>query len=327
MEFSIIIPIYNVAPYLRECLDSVLAQTYTDWEAICVDDGSTDRCGEILDEYAAKDGRFRVIHQDNAGVSAARNAALEVAQGDYLVYVDADDLISNDYLARFAGLIEVRNAPDVIRLRGYHRLANDGRVDRAMLRNMEGCGAVEKMCSLIIGNASLCFNIYRHSAFAALRFPDAVRYGEDDVYMMRMLSLVKSVEQSDIDGYFYRYLREGAASRILTCHDMSILFDNLCMMVTELVRGGFDRLIMDKFYKAFVRKDVFRVLNKESRAGSDEMRRSLLKIKKELGSFLREFPISVRVGLGGFLITGSWLIYDTICFIRNLIIGAHLYWK
>ena len=66
-KFSIIIPVYNVAPYLRECFDSVLAQTFTNWEAICVDDGSTDGSGEILDEYAARDGRFRVIHQKNAG--------------------------------------------------------------------------------------------------------------------------------------------------------------------------------------------------------------------------------------------------------------------
>ena len=81
MKFSIIIPVYNVAQYLRECLDSVLAQTFTDWEAICVDDGSTDGSGAILDEYAAKDWRFRVIHQDNAGVGFARNVALNVARG------------------------------------------------------------------------------------------------------------------------------------------------------------------------------------------------------------------------------------------------------
>ena len=91
--FSIIIPVYNVAPYLRECLDSVIAQTFTDWEAICVDDGSTDGSGAILDEYAAKDKRFRVIHQKNAGVSVARNAAIELMHGDWFLFVDADDVI------------------------------------------------------------------------------------------------------------------------------------------------------------------------------------------------------------------------------------------
>ena len=96
--FSIIIPVYNVAPYLRECLDSVLAQTFTDWEAICVDDGSTDGSGAILDEYVAKDSRFRVVHQRNAGVSAARNVALEVAKGEWVTFLDADDKIDDERL-------------------------------------------------------------------------------------------------------------------------------------------------------------------------------------------------------------------------------------
>ena len=83
-KFSIIIPVYNVAPYLRECLDSVLAQTLTDWEAICVDDGSTDGSGAILDEYAARDQRFRIIHQPNSGVSAARNVALDMVRREWI---------------------------------------------------------------------------------------------------------------------------------------------------------------------------------------------------------------------------------------------------
>ena len=101
--FSIIIPVYNVAPYLRECLDSVLAQTFTDWEAICVDDGSTDGSGAILDEYAAKDSRFRVFHQSNAGVSAARNRGLDEAKGEWIWFVDSDDKIKPYALERFFG--------------------------------------------------------------------------------------------------------------------------------------------------------------------------------------------------------------------------------
>lgn len=102
--FSIIVPVYNVAPYLRECLDSVLAQTFADWECICVDDGSTDGSGGILDEYAAKDSRFRVFHQTNAGVSAARNKGLDEISASigeeigYVWFVDSDDSINPDSL-------------------------------------------------------------------------------------------------------------------------------------------------------------------------------------------------------------------------------------
>ena len=93
MILSIIIPIYKVEPYLRECLDSVAASPLDCWEAILVDDGSPDGCPQICDEYAAKDKRFRVIHQENAGVAAARNAGLDAARGQWCWFVDSDDVV------------------------------------------------------------------------------------------------------------------------------------------------------------------------------------------------------------------------------------------
>ncbi len=91
MRFSIIIPVYNVAPYLRQCLDSVLAPTFGDWEAICVNDGSTDGSAAILEEYAGRDNRFKVVTQTNGGLSAARNTGLKEAQGEYVLFLDSDD--------------------------------------------------------------------------------------------------------------------------------------------------------------------------------------------------------------------------------------------
>ena len=93
MFLSIIIPVYKVEPYLRECLDSIAASPLQCWEAILIDDGSPDGCPQICDEYAAKDKRFRVIHQENAGVAAARNAGLDVAQGQWCWFVDSDDVV------------------------------------------------------------------------------------------------------------------------------------------------------------------------------------------------------------------------------------------
>lgn len=88
---SIIIPVYNTEKYLRRCLDSILAQTYKDFECILVDDGSTDDSGKICDEYAAKDNRFRVIHKENGGVATARQAGTEAAKGEYIIHADPDD--------------------------------------------------------------------------------------------------------------------------------------------------------------------------------------------------------------------------------------------
>ena len=90
---SVIVPVYKVEPYLDRCVRSILAQTYRDLEIILVDDGSPDRCGEMCDQYAALDGRVRVIHQNNAGQAAARNAGLEECHGEYVSFVDSDDEI------------------------------------------------------------------------------------------------------------------------------------------------------------------------------------------------------------------------------------------
>lgn len=102
MLFSIIIPVYNVEKYLRECLESVLCQTYEDWEAICINDGSTDGSATILEEYAAKDSRFKVISQSNGGLSVARNSGLEAASGDYVLFLDSDDYLEKDALSVIA---------------------------------------------------------------------------------------------------------------------------------------------------------------------------------------------------------------------------------
>lgn len=95
-EISIIVPVYNVEKYIRRCLDSITAQTFTDWECICVDDGTPDASGKICDEYAQKDSRFVVIHKENGGVSSARNVGLDMAKGEWICFADGDDWIEMD---------------------------------------------------------------------------------------------------------------------------------------------------------------------------------------------------------------------------------------
>lgn len=106
-KISIIVPVYNVEKYLQRCLDSIIAQTFTDWECICIDDGSPDNSGKILDEYAAKDNRFVIIHKENGGVSSARNAGLDIARGRYIGFVDSDDWIEcNMYECLYNDILE-----------------------------------------------------------------------------------------------------------------------------------------------------------------------------------------------------------------------------
>ena len=92
-KISIIMPVYNVEQYLQRCLNSISAQTFSDWEAICVNDGSTDNCAEILNRQAQKDNRFKIVNQTNQSLSCARNNGLKLARGEYVYFLDSDDCI------------------------------------------------------------------------------------------------------------------------------------------------------------------------------------------------------------------------------------------
>ena len=103
---SIVIPVFNVEHHLRQCLDSVLRQTLKEWECICVDDGSPDGSGAILDEYGGMDARFKIIHQRNQGVSAARNLGIELASAPYLTFIDSDDWVEDNALESLLSAME-----------------------------------------------------------------------------------------------------------------------------------------------------------------------------------------------------------------------------
>lgn len=122
---SIIIPIYNAAPYLRQCLDSVLTQTCTDWEAILIDDASTDNSAAIAAEYIQQDTRFTLLRQEiNKGQSAARNKGLDKAKGEYIAFLDADDYLDENYLEKH---IEAISNADYVQS-GYRRISINGNI-------------------------------------------------------------------------------------------------------------------------------------------------------------------------------------------------------
>ena len=103
---SVIVPVYNVEKYLKRCVDSILSQTFTDFELILVDDGSPDNCGKICDDYAMKDNRVKVIHKENTGVSDSRNKGLDIANGQYITFCDSDDYVDNDWLEHlYSGML------------------------------------------------------------------------------------------------------------------------------------------------------------------------------------------------------------------------------
>ena len=223
--FSIIIPVYNVAPYLRECLDSVLAQTFTDWEAICVDDGSTDGSGAILDEYAAKDSRFRVFHQPNAGVSAARNKALDAARGAWIGFLDADDVLSKDWLETVSTGID--GSEDWIRTKctGWDGRDSFYEFNELKCERNEFWDCRDGVLSVgwhLISRCGFPFvNYYRRDIIGNVRFPPGIRFREDALFCYEAALKVRKLRILPTAGYFRRE-HDGSASAVARHRDDTI---------------------------------------------------------------------------------------------------------
>lgn len=211
LKFSIIIPVYNAASYLRDCLDSVVNQLYSDWEAICVDDGSTDGSSAILDEYATKDVRFVVIHQVNAGVSAARNQALERASGTWIFFLDADDVLSPHCFQCCAQLISARPSVDMIRY-GMRQFLHVSECDwsdpsDAVITEYDFAqDRIEMNNAVHFGTQA-----YKKALLDGVRFPP-LSYAEDPVFAYRAICRVTRLCVINAAFYFYR-IQDGSATR------------------------------------------------------------------------------------------------------------------
>lgn len=208
--FSIIIPVYNVAPYLRECLDSVLAQNFPDWEAICVDDGSIDESGAILDEYAAKDKRFRVIHKENGGVSSARNVGLDTARGAWVWFVDGDDMIHPNAMEHIKCVLDANRDVEVYAFDGFIRDDNSlvewpGLDFEYLEITSEHSERVERFF-----HYGACNVIFGREKFGSLRVP-AFSIGEDVLFNNYIFwgSRCLAIEGGSL--YFYRDRGNGAS--------------------------------------------------------------------------------------------------------------------
>lgn len=206
---SVIVPIYNVEEYLERCVDSILNQTFTDFELILVNDGSTDNCGVICDRYAKKDPHIKVIHKENGGLSDARNAGIDVSAGQYMMFIDSDDYID----------------PKMLEIL-YERILNDGS-DMALCNFLyvdeNGTPIIEKNTELPIKNQIIttlseaflkltgdkywyyiiaCNKLYKRFLFDEIRFPYGKQH-EDEFVAHKVIGKCRSISCVDKPLYYY----------------------------------------------------------------------------------------------------------------------------
>lgn len=208
---SVIVPVYNVAPFLKKCIDSIIVQSFADFELLLIDDGSQDESANICDEYALKDNRIKVVHQINAGVTAARRKGVEVARSNWLCFVDGDDMLPKDalldlYNNRAAGV-------DIVIGSQIYMVDEQGKIVRKICTQASSndWNNIEFLKALLEGRTplSVCGKLYRRDLFDSLVFdlPKSMPYGED--YIMNVRLAVKVQKVRAIDKHMYNYVQHG----------------------------------------------------------------------------------------------------------------------
>ena len=287
---SIIVPVYKVEKYLCECVDSILSQTYENFELILVDDGSPDNSGKICDEYAEKDKRIKVIHKENGGLPSARNAGLNVASGEYVAFVDSDDAIENNYLEElYKTIVEEKSDISFCKIARYNGIDTfdfkeklpDHSID-VNYKNEEFSNFAKRFFTQknnFFG--SVCRSLFPKKVYTNVRFDEGIKKGAEDlVFTLNSLKHAEKLSFVDKELYKYRvnlssvsytYKKDFLASQINFKRDIE-------NVVKELRLVGFEKILDLYFclicYYIFSNELKFRKSIPDSKTRLKEIRKS-----------------------------------------------------
>ena len=207
---SVIVPVYNVEDYLSKCIDSLIVQTLKDVEIILVNDGSTDKSGDICDKYRLKDNRIKVIHKENGGTSDARNTGIEIARGKYISFVDSDDWIDPHMFEKLYNLA-IENEADIVQC-DYIKVYDENVIVNNISENITKYNSEQILHELYgpnyIKTVIVCNKIYKRELFNEIRFPKGKFY-EDEFTTYKILHKANLIIDTNIPMYYYRQ-REGS---------------------------------------------------------------------------------------------------------------------
>lgn len=235
---SVIVPVYNASPYLQDCINSILAQTYKDFELLLLDDGSTDSSLEICKSAADKDDRVIALHHENCGVSATRNKGISMSRGEYIAFVDADDMLADDYLEKLHyAIISQGSTTDCISICRFNKLFDNGEVFEYM-EDLDELASIYYPLSAVI-NAALHSRIWgcvwRMLIPKSLIVDNNILFEnchvrEDQLFLFDVIANCKTVSLCDEIMYIYRHLSTSACHKKYKqnfAEDQTIYLDNL----------------------------------------------------------------------------------------------------
>lgn len=268
-QISVIVPVYNVEKYLTQCIESILSQTYQEFELLLIDDGSEDNSGSICDHYSNIDSRVHVFHKENGGVSSARNMGIEHAKGEWVCFVDSDDWIDKDTFEYITGLWK---GADFLQF-GYRRTGGTASeysyVPSKVLRYSTSVYCTKRIYHSAICGYLLKLNIIKKYKIS---FPNHIKYGEDQAFILK--TLICSSEIVILDRHFYNYRdREGSAmhasesismgkDHLLVIEDLLLFIEHNRINLPPLYLSLFRTFVMS-FFWIIVRsiKSVFDIVN------------------------------------------------------------------
>lgn len=246
MKVSIIIPVYNVEPYLNRCIESILSQSYDNLELLLVNDGSTDASGSICDTFSKQDGRVKVFHQQNGGVSAARNTGLNHSTGEWICFVDSDDWVESSYLDNFLNNGHVQHTDLIVGGYRHHMVSR-----RQNIKNVPLITQAGKQIPLSYAIENLEENNYLTSVWGKLfskeiilglqlKFDKRISFGEDTLFMWEYLATVKNLQTVEVADYHYMERdNTGSLTYQLDSYDNIMYINKRILELKKLVADRF----------------------------------------------------------------------------------------
>lgn len=304
---SVIIPVYNSAPYLRKCLDGVLKQTYKDLEIICVDDGSTDNSVEILKQVAEEDSRVKYLLQENAGAAAARNMGLTIARGDYIAFVDSDDIVEPEMYEVLLNLAS-EYAADISHC-GYRKVYSDDTVREVLgTKQLLVQSSEEALRCLLTGQhftGGVWNKLYAAHLLTDVRFDTGLTINEDILFNVEAFLQANRVVFLDLPLYHY-YDHAGSAcnrtSNLKKCQDGVVVAQKTLNICKETAVERYAKVRLHSSLCNLYREQLMQGIPKEIKLQTREQLRKVtqscetLSTRARLNSFFMiRFPMLYRL--------------------------------
>lgn len=303
-KISVIVPVYKAEVYLHRCVDSILAQTFQDFEVLLVDDGSPDRSGEICDEYARKDQRVRVFHKENGGVSSARNLGLDNAKGEWATFVDSDDYVENSYLSDFG--LEKCGAD--FYLQGYRKILSKekSRLSHFSVKQVQIVsfsdayyeGEDKVIINFILGKLIRLAIVKRFS----LAFDVTLSFGEDHLFFLSYLTHVQKIALSPATSYNYVCYGNGSLStRVVPLKDLLYYAEQTYKLQMRIMQDHEEGRV--SIVKAIQKRTYINIIS--------TIRNFFLNKDKNLYSYstVKQFYKSLKCGYDGICFRQKCLMY------------------